>query len=177
MSEAAPPPDQGLPPSFAHEAPTGWVTGIFNKAKNGHAKQFELAQEECEKRARASGWRPRERSEWAGWSDADPSCYIHNALQQLGVGVGHELYGELMAEVDARDIMVREKKQTVERLGLTKILGRHMINVASLNDLLAVFFLVSSLTVYSASFGVLLISCAARTAYASNPTRVGARQP
>lgn len=133
---------------FAHEAPTGWVAGVLNKAGKGHAKQFELTIEESEKRAKASGWRPRDRVEWSTWSDTDPSCYIHNALQQLGIGVGHELYPELMKEVDARKIMTQEKKSTVERLGLDKFLGRHLINVASMNDLLAIFFLVGPRPVF-----------------------------
>lgn len=129
-------------PPFTQEVPTGWITGIFNKAGNGHAKQFELTKEELEKRARASRWLPWKRAEWAAWGDSDPSSYIHNALQQLGVGIGHELYGKLMREINARKIITQEKKKIVKRLGLDELLNKHLINVASLNDLLAIYFLV-----------------------------------
>lgn len=145
-------------PRFVQEVPTGWVTGIFNKSGRGHAKQFELPTADSEKRARASGWRPRDRAEWAGRSDADPSSYIHNALQQLGVGVGHELYDELMGEVDAREVMTQDKQKTVTRLGLDTFLHRHLINVASLNDLLAIFFLVSPTVGASVGFADVHVS-------------------
>lgn len=125
-----------------HIKPQFWIgEGVFHKEPN--SRDFVTTGAEAAAAARRTGWTSRTTALGDSADDLDPDTHTHNALQHLGVGVGHEAYRSMMETFAGSIVGEYNKKGLMEGHQLKARLDAKTISGASFRDLSSFAMLVS----------------------------------